>query len=343
MSIENKVNPEEQTSPLHVPNQRMPLLDVKGLCVDFTTDDGVLRAADHVCFHIDSGQTLGLVGESGCGKSVSAMSIPRLIPQPPGRISDGEILFRGKDLLSLSIAEMRRIRGKDIGVIFQEPMTALSPLLRIGDQLTEVIRLHTDMSKKDALDLSCQWLEKVGIPAARTRLSAYPFELSGGMRQRVMIAMAMILKPELVIADEPTTALDVTIQAQILDLMRTIRGDHSALLLITHDMGVIWDMCDRMVVMYASRVVETGDVKDVFKSPLHPYTKGLMQSIPALAPQAPRLPHIPGQVPSLLHLPAGCAFADRCPYATDVCRKEVPTLTDVCDGTRQVACHHPLG
>lgn len=316
------------------------MLQVKHLSVEFQTDDGILHAVNDVSFQVNAGETLGLVGESGCGKSVSAMSIPRLIPQPPGRIVSGEILLDGTDLLKLPVRDMHAIRGRDIGVIFQEPMTALSPLHRVGDQLAEVIRLHDSVSDAQARKTALEWLRHVGIPAPEERLRAYPFELSGGMRQRVMIAMAMILHPKLIIADEPTTALDVTIQAQILDLMREIRGDNAALLLITHDMGVIWEMCDRMAVMYASRIVESGPVKDIFSHPRHPYTRGLMDSIPAIAKHSSRLTHIPGQVPSLMALPKGCAFADRCPYAKDDCRSAVPELTG--DNLRQCACHHPL-
>ena len=312
------------------------MLSVRDLTVQFDTDDGRLQAATHVSFDLATGGTLGLVGESGCGKSVSAMSIPRLIPQPPGHIVSGEILLDGVDLLKLPISEMQKIRGRDIGVIFQEPMTALSPLHRIGDQLAEVVELHGKASRKELKALCLDWLNKVGIPDAEKRMEAFPFELSGGMRQRVMIAMALIMQPKLIIADEPTTALDVTIQAQILDLLKGIKAKDSSLLLITHDMGVIWEMCDEMVVMYASRVVESGPVKELFKEPRHPYTEGLLKSIPGLAPDAKRLPHIPGQVPSLLHLPKGCSFAERCPYATARCREEQPSL--VADGKRRAAC-----
>ena len=312
------------------------MLSVRDLTVQFDTDDGRLQAATHVSFDVATGGTLGLVGESGCGKSVSAMSIPRLIPQPPGHIVSGEILLDGVDLLKLPISEMRNVRGRDIGVIFQEPMTALSPLHRIGDQLAEVVELHEHCSKRELYARCLDWLKKVGIPDAEKRMEAFPFELSGGMRQRVMIAMALIMQPKLIIADEPTTALDVTIQAQILDLLKAIKAKDSSLLLITHDMGVIWEMCDEMVVMYASRVVESGPVKDLFKEPRHPYTEGLLKSIPGLVSGSERLPHIPGQVPSLLHLPKGCSFADRCPYATARCREEQPPLT--ADGTRRLAC-----
>jgi oligopeptide/dipeptide ABC transporter ATP-binding protein len=315
-----------------------PLLDMRGLTVEFAVDGGRLRAVDGVSLRLVAGGTLGLVGESGCGKTVTAMSIPRLIPQPPGRIVAGEIRLRGQELLGLPVRELRQIRGRDIGVIFQEPMTALSPLRRIGDQLAEVVLLHRPVSRRAALDLGLEWLEKVGIPDARQRLGAFPFELSGGMRQRVMIAMAMMLQPGLVIADEPTTALDVTIQAQILDLMRAIHRHDAGLLLITHDMGVIWEMCERMAVMYASRVVESGPVKEVFAEPLHPYTQGLMRSIPSLHIGQGRLAHIPGQVPSLAALPPGCAFADRCEHVMPVCRRERPELLGDAGG-RQVACH----
>lgn len=312
------------------------MLSVRDLTVQFDTDDGRLQAATHVSFDVATGGTLGLVGESGCGKSVSAMSIPRLIPQPPGHIVSGEILLDGVDLLKLPIAEMRNVRGRDIGVIFQEPMTALSPLHRIGDQLAEVVELHEHVSKHDLYARCLDWLKKVGIPDAEKRMEAFPFELSGGMRQRVMIAMALIMQPKLIIADEPTTALDVTIQAQILDLLKGIKAKDSSLLLITHDMGVIWEMCDEMVVMYASRVVESGPVKELFKEPRHPYTEGLLKSIPGLAGHTERLPHIPGQVPSLMHLPKGCSFADRCPYATARCREEQPELKT--DEKRRLAC-----
>ena len=312
------------------------MLSVRDLTVQFDTDDGRLQAATHVSFDVATGGTLGLVGESGCGKSVSSMSIPRLIPQPPGHIVSGEILLDGVDLLKLPIAEMRKVRGRDIGVIFQEPMTALSPLHRIGDQLAEVVELHEHSPKRELYARCLDWLKKVGIPDAEKRMEAFPFELSGGMRQRVMIAMALIMQPKLIIADEPTTALDVTIQAQILDLLKGIRAKDSSLLLITHDMGVIWEMCDEMVVMYASRVVESGPVKELFKEPRHPYTEGLLKSIPGLAGHTERLPHIPGQVPSLMHLPKGCSFADRCPYATARCSEEQPELKT--DGKRRLAC-----
>lgn len=313
-----------------------PLLQVNNLTVDIDTEDGNLRAVDGVSLSLNAGETLGLVGESGCGKSVTSMSIPRLLPSPPCRITAGEILFCGKNLLDLPLQELRKIRGRDIGVIFQEPMTALSPLMRVEEQLEEVIFLHRNISKAEARELTLQWLEKVGIPDVKRCAQSYPYELSGGMRQRVMIAMALILEPKLIIADEPTTALDVTIQAQILDLMRSVKGPESGLLIITHDMGVIWEMCDRMAVMYASRIVETGPVAELFAAPQHPYTRGLMNSIPSMNPGVQRLPHIPGQVPSLLNLPKGCAFAARCPKCTQHCHEARPELLPC--GKSAVAC-----
>jgi len=315
-----------------------PLLSVQDLAVSFETDDGRLRAVDGVSFDVRHNEVLGLVGESGCGKSVTAMSLLRLIPSPPGRIETGRAIYDGNDLLTLPIATLRDIRGNAISMIFQEPMTALSPLHRVGHQLVETLRLHRDIDKKTAWQTSAEWLTKVGIPDAAERMFAYPFQLSGGMRQRVMIAMALMLEPELIIADEPTTALDVTIQAQILDLMSEMRRNESSLLLITHDMGVIWEMCDRVIVMYASRIVETGPVRAIFANPLHPYTEGLLKSIPVLSHDAgTKLEPIRGQVPSLLDLPPGCHFHDRCPYATDRCRSEPPPLRDMGDD-RSAVC-----
>jgi peptide/nickel transport system ATP-binding protein/oligopeptide transport system ATP-binding protein len=313
------------------------LLSVEDLSVVFDTDDGELTAVNDVSFAVDRGEVVGLVGESGCGKSVTSMSIPRLVPSPPGRVTKGAVRFLGRDLLTLPIPEMRRIRGAEIGVIFQEPMTALSPLHRVGKQLVEAIQLHGNVPRHEAWQRGIEWLEKVGIPGPAERMVAYPFELSGGMRQRVMIAMAMILGPRLIIADEPTTALDVTIQAQILELMLEMKGAETGLLLITHDMGVIWEMCDRVLVMYASRLVEEAATKAIFEQPLHPYTEALLKSMPSLSPSQGRLPAIPGQVPSLLDLPKGCSFADRCPYAMDRCRVERPPFVPVAEG-RRCAC-----
>lgn len=317
---------ECRVSDVSLSPSRTPLLAIQNLTVTFDTDEGELTAVDGVTLPIFPGEVVGLVGESGCGKSVTAMSILRLIPSPPGNIRTGHIPFNGSDLLSLPIEKLRDIRGKDIGMIFQEPMTALSPLHRIGHQLAEVIRLHSDIGKREAWEWGVRWLEKVGIPDAAERAFSYPFELSGGMRQRVMIAMALIMEPRLIIADEPTTALDVTIQAQILDLMRAMKQTETSLLLITHDMGVIWEMCDRVVVMYASRIVETASRDAIFSQPLHPYTRALLKSMPGLSSTGERLPTIKGQVPSLLHLPSGCHFAERCPYAADACRVRKPEL-----------------
>ncbi len=316
----------------------VPLLEVRDLTVEFDTGDGIIRAADGVSFGLMAGEVLGLVGESGCGKSVTAMSIPRLIPQPPGRICSGTIGFAGEDLLQLPIPRMQQIRGREIGVIFQEPMTALSPLQRVERQLAEVYHLHTELTAREIRAQSLDWLEKVGLTDPERSLRCYPFELSGGMRQRVMIAMALLLQPKLVIADEPTTALDVTIQAQILELLLDMRREDTGLLLITHDMGVIWEMCDRVAVMYASHIVETAPVKELFEQPLHPYTRGLLASIPSLHHGKGPLPHIPGQVPSLLNPPPGCPFADRCPKVVDHCRKAMPPLRSVNDQSHLAAC-----
>jgi peptide/nickel transport system ATP-binding protein/oligopeptide transport system ATP-binding protein len=318
------------------------LLDIQHLSVVFAADQGEVRAVDDVSFTIRPGETLGLVGESGCGKTVTAMSILRLIPRPPGRFAGGRILFEGRDLLTLPTAELRGIRGQQISMIFQEPMTALSPLHRVGYQLMETLQLHRDISNREARALSLEWLGKVGIADGEERLHAYPFQLSGGMRQRVMIAMALMLHPKLVIADEPTTALDVTIQAQVFDLMRKMKERDTSLLLITHDMGVIWEMCDRVVVMYASRVAEEGPVKELFAQPLHPYTQGLLAAVPRLRGEKRRLAAIPGQVPSPAAYPPGCHFAERCPFVMARCRTEPPPLYALGQG-RRVACflHDP--
>ena len=319
-----------------------PLLEVRDLTVDFATDSGPLRAADGVSFSLFPGQVLGLVGESGCGKSVSALSIPRLLPCPPASYApESQVLWHGQNLLRLPPADLHRIRGKDIGVIFQEPMTALSPLHRIGVQLAEVYHLHTDLPAAEIRVRSLHWLQRVGIPDPQRCLEAYPHELSGGMRQRVMIAMAMLLQPSIIIADEPTTALDVTIQAQILALLKELLNKDSTLLLITHDMGVIWQMCDSVAVMYAAHLVEYASREELFSHPRHPYTRGLLASIPALHRQDGHLPHIPGQVPNLLHPRPGCPFADRCPEAQDVCRQApTPTLRE-CAPYHLVACRQP--
>jgi len=313
------------------------LLDVRNLTVAFHTDEGIFKAVDDVSFHVNRGEIVGLVGESGCGKSVTSLSILKLLPSPPAIIEQGNIFFNGHDLLKMDAAELRKIRGKSVSMIFQEPLSALSPLQRIGQQLVEVLHLHRDISKKEAWQIAKAWLEKVRIPDPRERLFAYPFQLSGGMQQRVMIAMAMMLDPDLIIADEPTTALDVTIQAKIFSLIKEMRQEKTSILLITHDMGVIWEMCDRVLVMYASRIAEEGKRDDIFVQPAHPYTRGLLNSIPKLAVDTDRLNAIPGQVPSPLNYPSGCHFRDRCPHTFDRCVKESPPLMQLSDKHR-AAC-----
>ena len=313
------------------------LLDVQNLTVSFHTDEGVFKAVDNVSLQVKRGEVVGLIGESGCGKSVTSLSILKLIPSPPGKIDSGEIYFNGHDLLKMNPAELRQIRGKAISFIFQEPLSALSPLQRIGQQLVEALRLHNDISKKEAWALAAEWLEKVKIPDVNERMFAYPFQLSGGMQQRVMIAMAMMLEPDLIIADEPTTALDVTIQSKIFALIKEMRLDKTSILLITHDMGVIWEMCDRVVVMYASRIAEEADRDDIFAKPAHPYTRGLLNSIPKLTASSGRLEAIPGQVPSPFDYPSGCHFRDRCPHVFDKCAQENPPLMELGDGHR-AAC-----
>ena len=278
-----------------------------------------------------------MIGESGCGKSVTSLSILKLIPSPPGKIDSGQVYFNGRDLLELDTAELRRIRGRAISFIFQEPLSALSPLQRIGQQLVEALRIHNDMSKKEAWALAAEWLEKVKIQDVKERMFAYPYQLSGGMQQRVMIAMAMMLEPDLIIADEPTTALDVTIQAKIFALIKEMRLEKTSILLITHDMGVIWEMCDRVVVMYASRIAEEADKDDIFNRSAHPYTQGLLNSIPKLTADSNRLEAIPGQVPSPYNYPSGCYYRDRCPHAFDRCAQEVPPLMELGEGHR-AAC-----
>jgi oligopeptide/dipeptide ABC transporter ATP-binding protein len=289
-----------------------PLLEVKGLRTSFYTRDGVVRAVDGIDFHVDRGEIMGLVGESGCGKSVTSLSIMGLVARP-GRVEAGEILFDGKDLLKLSSDEMRKLRGEGISMIFQQPTSALNPVWDVGTQLSEVLRIHRDMKKSPAWERSRELLRMVGIPDPDRRLKAYPHEMSGGMAQRVMIAMALACEPDLLIADEPTTALDVTIQAQILDLIRNLRDETgTAIILITHDLGVVAEMCDRVAVMYAGEIVEQTDVVSLFRDPLHPYTRGLIGSIPVVGVVRDDLSVIPGNVPNLIDLPKGCRFAPRC-------------------------------
>jgi oligopeptide/dipeptide ABC transporter ATP-binding protein len=320
------------------------LLDVQNLKTRFRTDEGAFNAVDDVSFTVKRGQTLGIVGESGCGKSVTSLSVMRLI-QKPGNIDSGKVMFKGQDLLTLSDDKMREIRGNEIAMIFQEPMTSLNPVYSIGDQIEEAILLHQkDLSKAQARERAIEMLRKVGIPAPEKRFHEFPHQLSGGMRQRVMIAIAISCNPSLLIADEPTTALDVTIQAQILDLMRKLQADFgAAMILITHDLGVVAEMCQEVAVMYAGRVVEYGTVEDIFYRPKHPYTRGLLDSIPHFETghKLDQLKTIKGMVPSLYNLPEGCRFAERCPYAQDDCRKIYPQLENF-RGIRKVACHHPL-
>jgi oligopeptide/dipeptide ABC transporter ATP-binding protein len=327
------------SAPLHDHASAAPVLEVRDLVTTFDTDGGCLTAVDGVSFQVRRGRTLGIVGESGCGKSVTAFSIMRLLPQPMGRIKGGQILFDGLDLVTAPAEKMRQIRGGRIGMIFQEPMTALNPVHTIGRQLSEVFLLHRTQDKRAALDMSVEILRKVGIPSPEVRVGEYPHQLSGGMRQRVVIAMALACKPDLVIADEPTTALDVTIQAQILELMQELQDEMGmAIILITHDLGVIAEMCDDVVVMYAGQVAEMGTVERIFNAPAHPYTRGLLESIPRLEHERKtRLKIIEGMVPSLADMPAGCRFQNRCPYRTDICN-QAPALETV-GAEHQAACH----
>jgi len=318
-----------------------PLLEVDDLRTHFFTRDGVVRAVDGVSFSIDPGETLALVGESGCGKSVTSLSIMRLIASPPGRVVGGTIRFDGRDLLGLTEPEMRKVRGNEISMIFQEPMTSLNPVLTIGRQIAESVVLHRGMSRSDAMARTVELLRLVNIPEPARRAREYPHQMSGGMRQRVMIAMALACDPKLLIADEPTTALDVTIQAQILDLMRDLQAKTgTAILLITHDLGVVAEMAQRVVVMYAGRKVEEAPVGELFARPRHPYTRGLMNSMPRLGAghgARQRLQEIPGMVPSLREPLAGCAFAPRCGHAVDGCRAGVPSFDAKAAG-HSVAC-----
>ena len=316
-----------------------PLLSVSGLSVGFDTDDGFLNAVDGVSFTIEPGRTLGLVGESGCGKSVTALSLMRLLPQPAGRVQAGEVRFEGRNLLELETGQMQKIRGGRIGMVFQEPMTALNPVHTVGRQLSEVFLTHESVTKQEAQRRAVAMLSRVGLPSPEVRFSEFPHHLSGGMRQRVVIAMALACHPRLLIADEPTTALDVTIQAQILDLIRDLQDELGmAVLLITHDLGVIAEMCDEVAVMYAGRIAEQGPVAEIFARPRHPYTRGLLASIPRLdSLRKSRLPVIDGMVPSLRNLPPGCRFQNRCPHRQDRCALSAPALEAVSPG-HDAAC-----
>ena len=315
-----------------------PLLEVRDLRTYFHTDEGIGRAVDGVSFAVGRGETLGIVGESGCGKSVSALSVMRLVADPPGRIESGQILFKGRDLLALGEEEMCRVRGDDIAMIFQEPMTSLNPVLSCGFQIAESVVLHQQVSKEEARNRAIEMLKLVGIPAPEQRIDEYPHQLSGGMRQRVMIAMALSCNPDVLIADEPTTALDVTIQAQILELLEALQEElQMAILMITHDLGVIAEVADQVAVMYAGRIVEYADTGTLFARPMHPYTRGLLRSIPRLDEGRERLDIISGMVPDARAFPPGCRFAPRCPLADDRCGVEEPILAEIADGHR-VSC-----
>ena len=332
-----------------VPAASTPLLEVSGLVTEFGSDGAAVRVVDGVSFDIAPRTTLGVVGESGSGKSMTALSILRLVP-PPGRIASGAIRYAGRDLLALSPAEMRAIRGNRIAMIFQEPMTSLNPVLTAGEQVAEAVRLHQGASRRAARAVAIEMFRRVGIPSPEDRVDAYPHQLSGGMRQRVMIAMALACRPDLLIADEPTTALDVTIQAQILDLLRELQRELGmSILLITHDLGVVAECCDEVAVMYAGRIVERARTEVLFAAPRHPYTAGLLRSVPGAAPgpadgapagERGRLVEIPGMVPAMEALPMGCKFADRCSAVGERCRTEEPPLVAL--GASWVRCHHPL-
>jgi peptide/nickel transport system ATP-binding protein len=316
-----------------------PLLSVRDLVVSFDSDEGELCAVDGVSFDVQDGRTLGVVGESGSGKSVTALSIMRLLPIPPGRFAGGSILFEGSDVLSLEEKAVRRLRGSRISMIFQEPMSSLNPVYTVGDQIGEALRVHRGLGRREARVRAIEWMRKVGIPAPEERVSAYPHELSGGMRQRVVIAMALACGPKLLIADEPTTALDVTVQAQILELLKKLQADLGmSIVLITHDLGVVSEFADEIVVMYAGAIVERAPASRLFEAPLHPYTEGLLESLPSYGDNRKqrRLPTIHGAVPDLRSLPSGCRFRDRCPRAIPACADERPPLRR--HGDREVAC-----
>ncbi len=331
--VQNKQTQIDHTQS-HQPQNGKPLLEVKGLKTFFDTEDGIVRAINGVDFEIRPGEVMGLVGESGSGKSVTSLSIMRLL-SGSGKIAEGEILLEGRNLVTLPEEEMVQLRGDELSMIFQQPTSCLNPVFRIGDQIAETIMVHQELSKQEAWQQAVEMLRKVGIPDAARRATAFPHEISGGQAQRVMIAMALSCLPKLLIADEPTTALDVTIQAQILDLMRNLRNETgTAILLITHDMGVIAEICDSVAVMYAGQIVEYSDVITLFDKPLHPYTEGLLAAIPVLGEVQENLAVIPGSVPNLIDLPPGCKFAARCPYAKDLCVEIEPQLVEIEPGHR---------
>lgn len=324
-------------------NTSRHLLEVQRLKTNFYTFEGIARAVDNVSFFLEEGETLGLVGESGCGKSVTALSVMRLIKNPPGKIEAGEIFFEGADLLKLSESRMRSIRGARISMIFQEPMTSLNPVYTIGHQISEMYEIHKRIGKKESWNRAVETLQQVQMPSPHKRAHEYPYQLSGGMRQRAMIAMAMACNPKILIADEPTTALDVTIQAQILDLMLKLKEDFgAAVLIITHDLGVVAEIAQRIVVMYAGQVVEEGTTQDIFNHPSHPYTRGLLRSVPKLGERSQRgrtrLLEITGMVPSLYELPQGCNFNPRCKHAMDICRQTPPEFAEL-EGIHRMRCY----
>ncbi|MDR3082877.1 MAG: ABC transporter ATP-binding protein [Streptomyces sp.] len=315
------------------------LLEVRDLHVEFRTRDGIAKAVNGVSYGVDAGETLAVLGESGCGKSVTAQAVMGILDTPPGRITGGEVLFQGRNLLRLEEEERRRIRGAEMAMIFQDALSALNPVLTVGEQLGEMFVVHQGMSRKDARARAVELMERVRIPGAAQRVRDYPHQFSGGMRQRIMIAMALALEPALIIADEPTTALDVTVQAQVMDLLAELRSEYRmGLILITHDLGVVADVADRIAVMYAGRIVESAPVHDIYKAPAHPYTKGLLDSIPRLDQKGGQLYAIKGLPPNLMAIPPGCAFHPRCPLARDVCRTDVPPLHEVTED-RASACH----
>ncbi|MEV5600904.1 ABC transporter ATP-binding protein [Streptomyces sp. NPDC052299] len=315
------------------------LLEVRDLHVEFHTRDGVVKAVNGVNYSVAEGETLAVLGESGSGKSVTAQAVMGILDMPPGKIPQGEILFKGRDLLKMKKEERRKIRGQEMAMIFQDALSSLNPVLTVGEQLGEMYVVHRGMSRKDAKAKAVELMDRVRIPAAKERVGNYPHQFSGGMRQRIMIAMALALEPSLIIADEPTTALDVTVQAQVMDLLAELQRElNMGLILITHDLGVVADVADKIAVMYAGRIVETSPVHDIYKAPAHPYTKGLLASIPRLDQKGQELYAIKGLPPNLLHIPPGCAFNPRCPMAQDVCRTDVPPLYDVAEH-RKSACH----
>jgi peptide/nickel transport system ATP-binding protein/oligopeptide transport system ATP-binding protein len=319
-----------------------PILSVRELQTYFFTDAGVARAVDGVSFDVHAGRTLALVGESGCGKSVTALSILRLVPDPPGRIVGGSILFKGEDLLMMNPSDMRNLRGNDVSMIFQEPMTSLNPVFRVGDQIGGVLRLHRGLSKLDAREAAIDLLKQVGISDPESRVDDYPHQMSGGMRQRVMIAMALACDPKVLIADEPTTALDVTIQAQILELLKKLQRERGmAIILITHDLGVVAEAADDVAIMYAGRITEMAAVRELFAKRAHPYTEGLFESLPEVGAERARLQTIKGNVPPATHFPSGCRFHPRCPYAMRICPEDEPGLFEV-DRAHTARCwlHH---